>query len=87
MNINTVWSNTIDSISSVKDKVVDTYNNTNMSPFPKNLNITLKLDIPGTYGDALDALDKLSPKRVQQILGIIKKHKKTIKRFVEDEIK
>ena len=29
MNINTVWNNTVDSIASVKDKVIDKYNNTN----------------------------------------------------------
>jgi len=31
MNINTVWTNTIDSISSVKDKVIDKYNSVNVS--------------------------------------------------------
>tara|TARA_R110002111_G_scaffold199119_1_gene264705 strand:- start:42 stop:305 length:264 start_codon:yes stop_codon:yes gene_type:complete len=87
MNINTVWSNTIDSISSIKDKVVEKYNNTNMTPFPKNVNVTIKLDMAGTYGDMIDALDKLSPKRIEQVVSIFKKHQGTITKIIEDEIK
>ena len=45
MNINTVWTNTIDSMSSIKDKVIDKYNSTNMNPFPKNVNVTVKFDL------------------------------------------
>lgn len=87
MNINTVWSNTIDSISSIKDKVVEKYNNTNMTPFPKNVNVTIKLDMAGTYGDMIDALDKLSPKRIKQVVGIFKKHQVYLSKIIEDEIK
>jgi len=44
MNINTVWNNTVDSIASVKDKVVDKYNSTNMNPFPKKLEVELVIN-------------------------------------------
>ena len=87
MTMTTMWSNAIDSIVNVKDKVVDKYNSTNINPFPKNVNVTIKLDVAGTYGDAIDALDKLSPKRIHQIVGIFKKHQKTITKLIEDEIK
>jgi len=87
MTMTTMWSNAIDSIVGVKDKVVDKYNSTNINPFPKNVNVTIKLDVAGTYGDAIDALDKLSPKRIHQIVGIFKKHQKTITKLIEDEIK
>jgi hypothetical protein len=35
----------------------------------------------------IDALDKLSPERLQQIVGIFKKHQKTITKLIESELK
>ena len=87
MTMSAIWNNVIDGMSTVKDKVIDKYNSTNINPFPKNVNVTIKLDVAGTYGDAIDALDKLSPKRIHQIVGIFKKHQKTITKLIEDEIK
>ena len=75
-----------DTISSVKN----TYNKTNLNPFPKipeKIEITVKFDIAGTYSDGIDALEKLTPVRIQQIVGIFKKHQKTITKLIEDEIK
>ena len=65
MNINTVWSNTIDSISSVKDKVVDKYNSTNMSPFPKKLEVELVIN----YSKSLKTLDI---KELRKVFKLVK---------------
>jgi hypothetical protein len=83
MNINKMLNDTITSVKS-------TYNKTNLNPFPKipeKIEITVKFDIAGTYGDGIDALDKLSAERIQQIVGIFKKHQKTITKLIESELK
>ena len=83
MNINKMLNDTITSVKS-------TYDKTNLNPFPKipeKIEITVKLDIAGTYSDGIDALDKLTPARINQIVSIFKKHQKTITKLIEDEIK
>ena len=83
MTINKMLNDTIRSVKS-------TYNKTNLNPFPKipeKIEITVKFDIAGTYGDAIDALDKLSAERIQQIVSIFKKHQKTITQVIESELK
>jgi hypothetical protein len=83
INLNKILN---DTISSVKN----TYNTAEKAiTSPKELKIVVvhKLDLPGTYGDVIDALDKLSPERLQQIVGIFKKHQKTITKLIESEFK
>ena len=83
MNINKMLDDTISSVKS-------TYNKANLNPFPKipeKIEITVKLDIAGTYSDGIDALDKLTPARINQIVAIFKRHQKTIVKVVEDQIK
>ena len=87
MNINTVWSNTIDSISSVKDKVVDKYNSTNMNPFPKNVNVTVKFDLVGTYSDLLKKFDSMSEADMKRIANIFEKKHKIIAEMIEKQLK
>jgi hypothetical protein len=87
MNINTVWTNTIDSISSVKDKVVDKYNSTNMNPFPKNVNVTVKFDLVGTYSDLLKKIDSMSEADMKRIANIFEKKHKIIAEMIEKQLK
>ena len=87
MNINTVWSNTIDSISSVKDKVVDKYNSTDMNPFPKNVNVTVKFDLVGTYSDLLKKFDSMSEADMKRIANIFEKKHKIIAEMIEKQLK
>ena len=87
MNINTVWSNTVDSISSVKDKVVDKYNSTNMNPFPKNVNVTVKFDLVGTYSDLLKKIDSMSEADMKRIANIFEKKHKIIAEMIEKQLK
>ena len=86
MNINTVWSNTIDSISSVKDKVVDKYNSTDMNPFPKNVNVTVKFDLVGTYSDLLKKFDSMSDKDMQRVVDILEKKSDIIQKIIVNKL-
>ena len=86
MNINTVWTNTIDSISSVKDKVIDKYNSTNMNPFPKNVNVTVKFDLVGTYSDLLKKFDSMSDKDMQRIVDILEKKSDIIQKIIINKL-
>ena len=86
MNINTVWNNTIDSISSVKDKVIDKYNSTNMNPFPKNVNVTVKFDLVGTYSDLLKKFDSMSDKDMQRIVDILEKKSDIIQKIIINKL-
>jgi len=86
MNINTVWNNTIDSISSVKDKVIDKYNSTNMNPFPKNVNVTVKFDLVGTYSDLLKKFDSMSDKDIQRVVDILEKKSDIIQKIIVNKL-
>jgi len=86
MNINTVWNNTVDSIASVKDKVVDKYNNTNMNPFPKNVNVTVKFDLVGTYSDLLKKFDSMSDKDMQRVVDILEKKSDVIQKIIMKQL-
>jgi|TARA_B100001094_G_scaffold126452_1_gene122543 uncharacterized protein YfbU (UPF0304 family) len=86
MNINTVWTNTIDSISSVKDKVIDKYNSTNMNPFPKNVNVTVKFDLVGTYSDLLKKFDSMSDKDMQRVVDILEKKSDIIQKIIVNKL-
>jgi uncharacterized protein YfbU (UPF0304 family) len=86
MNINTVWNNTIDSISSVKDKVIDKYNSTNMNPFPKNVNVTVKFDLVGTYSDLLKKFDSMSDKDMQRVVDILEKKSDIIQKIIMKQL-
>ena len=86
MNINTVWTNTIDSISSVKDKVIDKYNNTNINPFPKNVNVTVKFDLVGTYSDLLKKFDSMSDKDMQRVVDILEKKSDVIQKIIMKQL-
>ena len=86
MNINTVWNNTIDSISNVKDKVIDKYNSTNMNPFPKNVNVTVKFDLVGTYSDLLKKFDSMSDKDMQRVVDILEKKSDVIHKIIMKQL-
>jgi hypothetical protein len=86
MNINTVWTNTIDSMSSIKDKVIDKYKTTNMNPFPKNVNVTVKFDLVGTYSDLLKKFDSMSDKDMQRVVDILEKKSNIIQKIIMKQL-
>ena len=86
MNINTIWTNTIDSMSSIKDKVIDKYNSTNINPFPKNVNVTVKFDLVGTYSDLLKKFDSMSDKDMQRVVDILEKKSDIIQKIIMKQL-
>ncbi len=83
INLNKILNDTMSSVKS-------TYNTAEKaitSPKKIEIVVTHKLDLAGTYGEAIDALDKLTPERIQQIVGIFKKHHTTVTKLIEDELK
>ena len=83
MNINTVWSNTVDSISSVKDKVVDKYNNTDMSPFPKNVNVTITVDYEKSISNLLKAIGQIKQQDMDNFAKLGKLVENTMKKAIK----
>mgnify|MGYP000117776385 CR=1 FL=1 len=85
MNINTVWSNTIDSMTDIKNYVKDKgYKLSN--PFPKNMNVTVKFDLVGTYSDLLKKFDSMSDKDMQRIVDILEKKSDIIQKLIEKKM-
>ena len=87
MNINTMYNDSVKAMSSIKDKVVDKYNSTNMNPFPKNVNVTVKFDLVGTYSDLLKKIDSMSEADMKRIANIFEKKHKIIAEMIEKQLK
>ena len=83
MNINTVWTNTVDSIASVKDKVVDKYNSTNMNPFPKNLKLEHEINYEKTISSLLKAIGQIKQQDVDNIIKLGKLVENSIKKSIK----
>ena len=83
MNINTVWSNTIDSMSSIKDKVVDKYNSTDMNPFPKNVNVTITVDYEKSINNLLKAIGQIKQQDMDNFAKLGKLVENTIKKSIK----
>lgn len=72
-----------DSVSSVKD----TYNNTQLNPFKVPENITIKVDIAGSYADLLDAMEQMDDAKAERIVKVIGKFGKIIDKVIEAKMK
>ena len=86
MNINTMYNDSVKAMSSIKDKVVDKYNSTNMNPFPKNVNVTVKFDLVGTYSDLLKKFDSMSDKDIQRVVDILEKKSDVIQKIIMKQL-
>ena len=86
MNISAMYNDSIKAMSDYKDKVVEKYNNTNMTPFPKNMNVTVKFDLVGTYSDLLKKFDSMSDKDMQRIVDILEKKSDIIQKLIEKKM-
>jgi uncharacterized protein YfbU (UPF0304 family) len=73
-------------MSSIKDKVVEKYNSTNMTPFPKNVNVTVKFDLVGTYSDLLKKFDSMSDKDMQRVVDILEKKSDIVQKIIEKKM-
>jgi len=89
MNINTVWTNTIESMpkqwSDIK-KFVKSKGYKLSNPFPKNMNVTVKFDLVGTYSDLLKKFDSMSDKDMQRIVDILEKKSDIIQKLIEKKM-
>ena len=86
MNISAMYNDSIKAMSDYKDKVVEKYNSTNMTPFPKNMNVTVKFDLVGTYSDLLKKFDSMSDKDMQRIVDILEKKSDIIQKLIEKKM-
>jgi len=72
-----------DSVSSVKD----TYNNTQLNPFKVPENITIKVDIAGSYADLLKAMENMDDDKAERIVKVISKFGKIVDKVIENKFK
>lgn len=72
-----------DSVSSVKD----TYNNTQLNPFKVPENITIKVDIAGSYADLLKAMENMDDDKAERIVKVISKFGKIVDKVIENKLK
>jgi len=86
MNINAMYNDSIKAMSDYKDKVIDKYNSTSMSPFPKNVNVTVKFDLVGTYSDLLKKFDSMSDKDMQRVVDILEKKSDIIQKIIMKQL-
>jgi hypothetical protein len=83
MNITQAYHKMCDEVKNTKDKVVDTYNNTNMSPFPKEIKVKLVID----YEEVLPSLFKAIGKIKQEDLDNFAKLSKLVENTIKKSIK
>ena len=86
MTISTMYNDSVKAMSSIKDKVVDKYNSTNMNPFPKNVNVTVKFDLVGTYSDLLKKIDSMSDKDFKKVVNILEKKSDVISKLIMKQL-
>jgi len=58
-----------------------------INPFPKKIEVVVKFDIAGTYGDAITALNELTPERMLEITEIFKRKQRQIMDLIDKEDK
>ena len=89
MNINTVWTNTIESMpkqwSDIK-KFVKSKGYKLSNPFPKNVNVTVKFDLVGTYSDLLKKFDSMSDKDMQRVVDILEKKSDIVQKIIMKQL-
>jgi hypothetical protein len=72
-----------DSVKSVKD----TYDNTQLNPFKVPENITIKIDIAGSYADLLDAMERMDDAKAERIVKVVNKFGKIIDKVIQAKMK
>ena len=72
-----------DSVKSVKN----TYDNTQLNPFKVPENVTIKIDIAGSYADLLDAMERMDDAKAERIVKVVNKFGKIIDKVIEAKMK
>ena len=56
------------------------------NPFPKDINITVKFDLVGTYSDLLKKFDSMSDKDMQRVVDILEKKSDIIQKIIVNKL-
>ena len=83
MTISTMYNDSVKAMSSIKDKVVDKYNSTNMNPFPKNINVTITVDYEKSIGNLLKAVGKIKQEDMDNFAKLGKLVETTMKKALK----
>ena len=83
MTISAMYNDSVKAMSSIKDKVVDKYNNTDMSPFPKNVNVTITVDYEKSISNLLKAIGKIKQQDMDNFAKLGKLVENTIKKSIK----
>ena len=83
MNISTMYNDSVKAMSSIKDKVVDKYNSTNMTPFSKNINVTITVDYEKSIDNLLKAVGKIKQEDMDNFAKLGKLVENTIKKSIK----
>jgi len=78
MDINKMIKNSVKSVKS-------TYDNTQLNPFKIPENITIKVDIAGSYADLLAKAENLDEEKVERIVKALNKIGMIFERVIEDK--
>lgn len=83
MTISAMYNDSVKAMSSIKDKVVDKYNSTNMNPFPKNINVTITVDYEKSISNLLKAVGKIKQKDMDNFAKLGKLVEVTMKKTIK----
>jgi hypothetical protein len=83
MTISTMYNDSVKAMSSIKDKVVDKYNSTNMNPFPKNLKLEHEINYEKTISSLLKAIGQIKQQDVDNIIKLGKLVENSIKKSIK----
>ena len=78
MNISKMYEDSVDSIKK-------TYNDTQLNPFkfPENINVTVKVDIAGSYKEFFQELKKMDEKDMKKIANVLESKMKMFTKLIK----
>ena len=86
IDVNKMIDRSVQSVKDVASSVSEKYDNTRFSPFPKiPENITIKVDIAGSYADLLEKAENLDEEKVERIVKALTKIGTIFERVIEDK--
>jgi hypothetical protein len=83
MTISTMYNDSVKAISSIKDKVVDKYNNTDMNPFPKEIKVNLVIDYEKLIPSLCKAIGNIKQQDIDNFAKLGKLVENTIKKSIK----
>jgi hypothetical protein len=78
-----MYNDSVKAMSNIKDKVVDTYNNTNINPFPKEIKVNLVIDYEKVIPSLFKAIGKIKQEDIDNLTKLSKLVENTIKKSIK----